>query len=122
LKVLFDEGVPEALAEHLPGHEVSTVKRQGWRSIKNGKLLDLIESTGFEAFLTNDKRIVFEQQLLDRPFATLILSVSNWNIIRERVTVIASALDEAEPGTVTKVDCGTFVPKRFRKPEGPGPA
>jgi hypothetical protein len=119
LKVLFDEGVPEALAEHLPGHEVSTVKRQGWRSIKNGKLLDLIESTGFEAFLTNDKRIVFEQ-LLDRPFATLILSVSNWNIIRERVAVVASALNEAQPGTVTKVDCGTFVPKRFRKPEGPG--
>lgn len=119
MKAILDEGVPEALADQLFGHEVSTVRAEGWKSINNGKLLDRIEAAGFEAFLTNDKRMEREQQLKERPFATLILSVTNWNIIRERADDIRSALDVARPGTVCKVDCGTFVPRRFRKAAGP---
>lgn len=116
MRVILDEGVPPELAHCLTGHEISTVKIQGWRGTKNGKLLDLIEGAGFEALVTNDKRMEHENNLRLRPFATLVLSVSNWNIIRERLADIQMALDQAQPGTVRTVDCGTFVPKRFRPP------
>ena len=119
MKAILDEGVPEALAGRLLGHDVSSVGLEGWKSIKNGKLLNLIEAAGFEAFITNDKRMEKEQSLHRRPFATLILSVPNWNIIRDRVADIQAALDVCEPGSVTKVDCGSFVPRRMRKPPSP---
>jgi hypothetical protein len=111
--------VPEALAALLAGHEVTSVGAEGWKSVKNGKLLDLIEAAGFAAFITNDKRMEKEQVLYRRPFATLILSVPNWKIIRDRVGDIQVALDAALPGTVTTVDCGSFVPRRMRNPGSP---
>jgi hypothetical protein len=54
LKVLLDEGVPQPLARFLPGHVVQTVAGMGWASIKNGKLLALVEDERFEAFVTGD--------------------------------------------------------------------
>lgn len=114
MKVILDEGVPEALADRISGHEVSSVGSRGWKSVKNGKLLNLIEAAGCEALITHDKRMEREQALERRPFATLILSVSNWEIIRYRVADIQTAIDEAQPGEVTRVDVGRFVPRRFR--------
>ena len=57
MKTILDEGVPEGFGLYLAGREVSTVGHQEWNSIKNGKLLDLIERSGFEAFITSDKRM-----------------------------------------------------------------
>ena len=37
--------MPERLAGRLSGHKASKVRAEGWRSIKNGKLSDLIEAT-----------------------------------------------------------------------------
>ncbi len=119
MKVLFDEGVPEPLASELPGHEISTVRAEGWKGIKNGRLLDLIEGAAYDALLTNDKRMEAEQQLQRRPFAILILSACNWPVIHAHVEKIAMAIDCCEPGAVTKIDCGSFIPRRFRKPRVP---
>ncbi len=116
MKTFLDEGVPEGPERYLADHEVSTVKREGWSSIKNGKLLDLIERSGFEAFITNDKWMEREQQLKRPPFATLLLSTNHWPTMKPHVDNIAQAVDDCKPGTVTRVDCGRFVPSRFRPP------
>jgi hypothetical protein len=39
--------------------------------------IDLIEAAGFEAFITNDKRMEKEQALHRRPFATLMSNFSS---------------------------------------------
>ena len=39
MRVLFDECVPRALRNDLPGHEVKTVAELGWAGVKNGELL-----------------------------------------------------------------------------------
>jgi hypothetical protein len=82
LKVVLDEGVPEPLAAHLPGHDVQSVRQLGWKGIKNGKLCDLIQAAKLAVFVTNDKRMEAEQELQRRPFAVLILSASNWPVIQ----------------------------------------
>lgn len=116
MKVFLDEGVPERLAVHLPGHEVESAGSLGWKGTRNGKLLAAVEAALFEAMITNDKRMETQQPLARRPFAILILSATNWPVIERHVQKIADALDDAKPGTVTKVDCGRFVPSKFRKP------
>jgi hypothetical protein len=119
LKVALDEGVPEGLIEHLSGHDVQSVRQLGLKSVKNGQLLALIERAQFDAFITNDKKMEAEGQLSRRPFAILILSATNWNVIKPHVGNIADALEAAKPGEVARVDVGRFVPVKRRYPRGP---
>ena len=114
MKVLLDEGVPEPLASELLGYTVSTVKTEGWRGIKNGSLLDLIATAGFDIFITNDKQMINQQLLTGRPFAVLILSTCNWPEVRQHVPAILEAIGQARSGEVKMVSCGAFTPRRLR--------
>ena len=116
MKVILDEGVPNQVARNLPYHEVTTVARAGWASVKNGKLLALIEGEGFGAFVTCDKNMEFQQQLHRWPFAILVLSTNHWPSMEPHVGTITEALDVAQPGTMSSVECGRFIPRRLRKP------
>ncbi|MEO7346442.1 MAG: hypothetical protein ABIZ49_05390 [Opitutaceae bacterium] len=64
MRVLLDECLTGRLAQHLPGHEVETVRRAGWMGIKNGRLLRLIAESGrFGVFVTMDKSLPHQQDL-----------------------------------------------------------
>lgn len=106
MKVFLDEDVPRKLTRFLSGHDIETVVTMQWGGIKNGPLLALIEREGFEVFITGDKNMRSQQQLVGRPFAVLIMSAINWPIVRPHVEKIAVAIIAAQPGTVTLVDCG----------------
>jgi predicted nuclease of predicted toxin-antitoxin system len=74
MRILLDECLPKDLAKKLAGHEVKTVPQAGWASISNGKLLQLIASSGrFDLFITMDKNIPRQNQILNLPFAIVIL-------------------------------------------------
>ena len=114
MKVIFDEDVPRKLARSLPQHEIHTVVSMQWGGIKNGALLKLIEREGFHAFLTGDKNLEHQQRLEGCPFAVLIMSAINWPVVRPHIHKISLALDEAQPGTVQRIDCGVFI-ARFKR-------
>jgi hypothetical protein len=63
LLVLIDESLPKRLQRELPGFDVSTVPQQGWARTKNGALLRLAEGAGFDAFLTADQSLQYQQNL-----------------------------------------------------------
>jgi predicted nuclease of predicted toxin-antitoxin system len=77
MRLLLDESVPAKLRRRLPNHEVRTAVEMGWSGVKNGKLLALAGAT-FEAFVTVDKSMPFQQNLSALPIALVVLdSVSN---------------------------------------------
>ena len=82
-----------------------------WGGVKNGALLTLIENEGFDIFLTGDKNMGAQQRLEGRPFAVLVMSAINWPVVRPHIHKIVAALDAAQPGTVTTIDCGEFKPR-----------
>jgi hypothetical protein len=106
----------EMEGDHLPGYSVTTVPIEGWASVKNGELLTLIGQAAFSVFISADKNLASQQSLHVLPFATLLLSTNHWPSIRPNVGKIAEALNACEPGSVTNVDCGTFVSRRAGKP------
>jgi hypothetical protein len=55
-----------------------------WGGIKNGALLALIERERFDVFLTGDKNLDKQQQLVGRPFALLIMPLSAKKESREQ--------------------------------------
>jgi predicted nuclease of predicted toxin-antitoxin system len=77
MRLLLDESVPARLYRALPSHQVSNAVREGWSGVKNGKLLALAAAS-FDAFVTVDKNLPFQQNLATLPIAVLVLdSVSN---------------------------------------------
>lgn len=114
MKVVLDEGVPEDLADYLPGHETRSVARLGWKGTTNGRLLKLLQSIDTEVFVTADKNLQRRQVLGSQPFGVLVLSTNNWPAMQEHVSAVSAALMECKPGVVAAVECGRFIPKRFR--------
>jgi hypothetical protein len=77
MRLLLDESVPNRLRRSLTGHSVRTVVEAGWSGVKNGKLLALA-ATEFDAFITVDKNLPFQQNLAALPIALIVLdSLSN---------------------------------------------
>jgi predicted nuclease of predicted toxin-antitoxin system len=77
MRLLLDECVPARLRRALPSHQVSTVVQEGWSGIKNGKLLALA-ATSFDAFITVDNNLPYQQNTATLPVAILVLdAVSN---------------------------------------------
>ena len=43
MKVLFDQGTPAPLRQHLPEHSIDSAFEMGWSHLRNGQLLDRAE-------------------------------------------------------------------------------
>ena len=77
MKLLLDESVPATLRRYMPRHDVSTVVGVGWSGVKNGKLLALA-AVSFDALITIDKNMPFQQNLSTLPLPVFVLdAVSN---------------------------------------------
>ena len=101
---MFDEPVPRRLSTLLVGHEAATVPRSGWAGIKNGKLLTLA-ATKFDAFLTTDQNIEFQQNLSALPIAILVV-VAKSNRMKDigpLIPKILKALNHLQPKSLRKV-------------------
>ena len=72
MRLLLDECLPRKLKGGLLGHEVKTVPQMGWAGTENGDLLPLIELQ-FDAFITIDGNMRYQQNMTGRSFALIVL-------------------------------------------------
>jgi hypothetical protein len=63
VKLLLDHCVPKPFGRLLLGHEVKTAYQMGWANLGNGKLLLAAAAEGFDAFITVDLNIRYQQNL-----------------------------------------------------------
>jgi hypothetical protein len=100
LLVLIDESLPKPIRRDLAGHRAFTVQQQGWSKTKNGALLRVAESAGFEAFLTADQNLQYQQNLGESKLRIIIFAaVSNrLEHIRPLLPEAIEALREMVPG------------------------
>jgi predicted nuclease of predicted toxin-antitoxin system len=74
MKILLDENLPTKLrVEFGENHEVFTVSFMGWSTKKNGELLGLMVYHGFDALVTLDKNIPFQQNIEKFPIRYFVL-------------------------------------------------
>jgi hypothetical protein len=115
MKVLLDENLDHRLRKHLGLHEVFTASYQGWSGLKNGRLLQAAEDGGFAVLLTGDQTLYDEQRMSSRRFAIVALSSVEWRILKDHLTEILRAVDNAVPGSFQAVDCGKFSHRKNRE-------
>ena len=104
MRILLDESVPEKLGRLLVGHTCSTVQRQGWTSIKNGKLLALAKDQ-FDLLLTADKGMEYQQNQDTLPVSIIVVRAKSNRLedLARAVPAILAALDEIPPRGFRKV-------------------
>jgi predicted nuclease of predicted toxin-antitoxin system len=105
LKVLFDENVPHKLRRNLVKHSVRTVVEMGWVGMRNGELLNRAEAEGFDVLVTGDQNLTFQQNLIARRIAIVVLDTNNWKILRLRPELVVRAVEAATRGSVRTVEC-----------------
>jgi predicted nuclease of predicted toxin-antitoxin system len=113
VKVSLDENLDHSLRKYLNGHDVVTVSFMGWAGLKNGELLRTAEENGIEVIVTGDQTLHYEQNLTGRRLAIVALSAIQLPIIKENLSKVIAAIDNAIPGSFQTVDCGTFSRKKI---------
>ena len=106
MRVILDENMPAELIPLLTGHECTTVRQQGWRSISNGQLLQLVRSR-FDVFLTTDRGIPFQHNHRGELLAIGVLRLSNNTVpsVLGCADQIRAFLETLEPGQITEICC-----------------
>jgi predicted nuclease of predicted toxin-antitoxin system len=105
MKLLLDENLPHQLRHELPGHDCFTVAYMGWGGIENGELLALAESHGFDALLTKDANLEYEQNLIDLPVAVVVIEAASNDIedIRPLLPGLLAVFQGLAPKRVTHI-------------------
>lgn len=104
MRILLDESVPERLGDLLHGHAWSSVRREGWAGLKNGKLL-ATAAVSFELLLTADKNMEFQQNLTALPMAVVVMRARSNRVedLTRVVPAVLLALQHLQPRTLVKV-------------------
>jgi hypothetical protein len=92
VKLLLDENLPHQVRLELPGHEVFTAAYMKWGGIENGELLRLAAAAGFDALITNDRGLEYEQNLNALPLAVVVI-LAKANTMEAIRPVYADLLD-----------------------------
>ena len=74
----------------------------GWSEIDNGRLLSVAEIE-FDAIITTDQSIRYQQNLVGRRLAILVLPTTRWKRIQAHQSEISAAIDRLRPGDLVEL-------------------
>ncbi len=105
MKLLLDECLPQPLRIHIVGHEVSTVGYMQWAGISNGRLLKLAAANGFDALITADRSLQYQQDPLNLPLALIVLIAKSTDLsdLLLLVPLLLNSLPTLPPNAVTRI-------------------
>ncbi len=103
MKVLLDARVPRPLRKFLPDHAVHTAQEMGWGQLKNGALL-LEAEVQFDALVTTDQNLKYQQKVVGRKLAVLVRPTNDWPTIRRKTDEIAAKVAGLKSGDFVELD------------------
>ena len=97
MRILFDQGTPVPLRRYLDSHTVATAFELGWSNLRNGELLTAADIE-FDLLITTDQQIRYQQNLVGRRLAILVLLTTSWPRIQQHIPEILVAVETSQPG------------------------
>lgn len=107
MRLLLDESVPGPLRSYFPTScQVETVQLMGWAGRSNGDLLALAAESGFDAFVTADQGIEYQQSpdQLSLPVIVLIAHRTRLRELRPLVPQIVDLASDRPQRQVYRID------------------
>jgi hypothetical protein len=104
VRVLLDECLPKRLKRELVGDETRTAPEMGWASKRNGELLALAVGL-FDAFITADRNLSYQQDLssFDIAIVVLVAHSNRFDDLRPLAPRVLEVLPSAQRGRATVV-------------------
>ncbi len=105
MRVLLDENLDRRLRNDFNEEfDVVTVEYRGWKGTRNGALLRLA-ALEFEAFVTMDRGIEFEQawHTLDLAIVLVSAKTNRYADLKPLIPFVQSALRDIGPGQLIRV-------------------
>jgi len=105
MRVLLDECVPRPLKREFPRHDVNTVVEMGWGSKRNSELLALMLAGGFNAFVTVDQNLEFQQNIRASGIAVIVIEARSNRLkeLRPLAPAVVEALARIKAGELIRV-------------------
>ena len=105
MKLLLDENLPHQMRLELPGHDVFTAAYMGLGGVENGELLRRAASAGFDALVTNDRGLEYQQNLTTLPLAVVVVlaSANTIEALRPSLPALLASLAVLRPCEFVKV-------------------
>lgn len=93
MRILFDQGTPVPLRRSLHPHTVDTASEMGWATLTNGELIAAAEEAGFDAMITTDQNLKYQQNLTRKNLGIIVLKTTSWPRIRTSISQIISGVN-----------------------------
>ena len=106
MRILLNENMPHGLRGMLVGHDARTTAHQGWAGLANGELLKAADEGGFDALITADQGVRYQQNRIRCYMALIVVSTNKETSILANADSILAALDAATTGALVFVDLG----------------
>ena len=105
MRILLDECVDQRLRLSFECHDCQSAGYAGLAGLKNGVLLDAAEAAGFEALITTDQEIPYQQNLDLRLISIIVLCGPTNRLadLRRLVPTTLGALDSITAGQVVRI-------------------
>ena len=97
--------MPLPFARDIIGHDVLTVRRMSWMGTQNGELLRRASAAGFDAIVTMDRNMSYQQNLSGLELGIVVVRAPSNRLeaLRPLAGEIAAALDTLDRGQVVRV-------------------
>jgi len=105
MRILLDECVDQRVRLLFPGYDCQTAGYAKLAGLKNGVLLAAAESAGFEAMITTDQEIPYQQNLELRRISVLVICARTNRLadLRPLIPAAIRALRTIEAGQVVRI-------------------
>ena len=99
----LDQGTPLPLRRALNGNLVAKAYELGWSTVTNGELIRLAEQEVYELLFTTDTNLRYQQNLVSRSIARLVLTNTSWPRIRQVAGQIQAAISAIKAGDYLEI-------------------
>jgi hypothetical protein len=85
-------------------HSVVLASEMGRQNLSNGDLIARTEQAGFDLLISSDQNIRYQQTLIGRRIALLILPIQNWPALKPHARKILLAVNNLQAGECRELD------------------
>ena len=112
MRLLIDNCVPRKFGLLIVGHEVVHARQMGWHELENGVLLSAAEDSGFDALITTDKNLRYQQNFTGRKISVVTLAprLVFYESLAPMANSLLEALDTLTPGSMVVIKPPSELP------------
>ena len=105
MRILLDECVDERFRHEFLGHDCQTARFARLTGLKNGQLLAAAEAQEFDVLITVDQAMPYQQDMMSRRIAVLVLCAPTNRIqdLRKLTALVQESLVTVQPGQMIRL-------------------